>query len=86
MVREVKFSCDELDGIELPVARDRFDDVDDEFADGFPEHGRERRRTSRERAARGRAGSPDSSRRHLAGADWIDSVPVPRRRDERASV
>ena len=76
MVREVKFSCDGSEGIEMPPVRDRFDDGDDQLLDAFAsEEGASTRRRSR------RAESPGRRARHLAGADWIDAVPLPRRPD-----
>lgn len=76
MVREVKFSCDMSDGIEMPPLRDRFDEADDPVLDAVVsgEDAVTRRRVRR------RNGS-DRRARHLAGADWIDAVPLPRRPD-----
>jgi hypothetical protein len=72
MVREVKFSCDVSEGIEMPPVRDRFDDGDDQLLDGFAEETAASRHRPRRPAAAGRGA------RHLAGADWIDAVPLPR--------
>lgn len=76
MVREVKFSCDVSGGIEMPPTRDRFDEGDDQVLDAIAgeESAGSRRRARRADGSGGRA-------RHLAGADWIDAVPRPKRPD-----
>ena len=72
MVREVKFSCDGSEGIEIPPIRDRFDD--EEMLDAFAAEGV----VSKRRRAR-RSEDAGCRTRHLAGADWIEAVPRPHR-------
>lgn len=89
MVREVKFASDELNGIELPLTRDRFDDEDDEVLEGLTRERREGRSANAEPRrgnVRRAANESKPGRRHLAGADWLEAVPELRRRRPQASA
>jgi hypothetical protein len=77
MVREARFSWDDADGREPPLRHDSGDPFDDELFDplvpppsdhssaGVPRSPKKRRRQE-----------PESERRHLAGADWINERPL----------
>ena len=86
MVREARFSCDEFDGVDLAKARDRLDDRGDEVLETFTPEATGRRNEAEERQSKRvrRAVSRQRPRRHLAGADWIEAVPPPKRSADRS--
>ncbi len=72
MVRRVRISCDEIDGLDpTEPRRDTFDDLDDLVLDAvLPEAGRRKPADESPAARRRRKPTPDV-RRHLADADWL---------------
>ena len=79
MVREARFSWDDADGREPLLRYDQVDPFGDDLFDPLLPPARDHSITDGPRSSqkrKRRRQEPESERRHLAGADWVNERPL----------